>query len=388
MKPDQQRHPLHLGVIGLGRGFMLTLPGLRDNPAVRLVAAADPRSEARSAFVEEFAARAYVSAEELLADEAVEAVYIASPHGFHAAQSIAASNARKHVLVEKPMATSIADSLAMVEAAERAGRVLIVGPSHGFDAPVQQAARLIQSGEYGAVRMITALNYTDFLYRPRRPEELDTSRGGGVVYSQATHQIDVVRRLAGSRVRTVRAMTGAWDAARPSEGAYSAFFTFDNGAAATLTYSGYAHYDSDELMDWVSELGQPKDPGGYGTARRQLTSTHGDEAAAKVSRTYGNERLPQAAAPHHEHFGFVLVSCEGADLRMTPSGTWLYSNGERAFLPLPAPRFARAEVIDEFIAAVCGTDAAKHDGTWGAATLTCCDALLRSSREQREVTIA
>ena len=115
--------------------------------------------------------------------------------------------------------------------------------------------------------MITALNFTDFLYRPRRPEELDTARGGGVVFSQGAHQVDVVRLLAGGHVRTVRASTGAWDPARPTEGAYSALLTFADGAFASLTYSGYAHFDSDEFCGWIGETGQPKDPARYGAAR-------------------------------------------------------------------------------------------------------------------------
>lgn len=387
MDSAQFDRALKLGVIGLGRGFMLTLPGLQESSEIELVAAADPRGEAQSAFKEAFGGRVYSAAEDLFADADVEAVYIASPHGLHAAQAIAALSAGKHVLVEKPMATSIADSRAMVEAAERAGRVLIVGPSHGFDAPVQQAAKLIESGVYGAARMVTALNYTDFLYRPRRPEELDTLQGGGVVYSQATHQIDVVRRLVGSEVTSVRAMTGAWDNARPSEGAYSAFFTFANGAAATLTYSGYAHYDSDELVGWVSELGQPKSPEEYGSARAQLAALRGDEAAAKVSRTYGHAHADQGAPPHHEHFGFALVTCERADLRLTPSGIWLYADDRREFLPVGAPRVPRAEVLTELVDAVRGAKSPTYDGAWGVATLRCCDAILRSSREQREVAI-
>ena len=47
--------------------------------------------------------------------------------------------------------------------------------------------------------MINALNYTDFLYRPRRPEELDTAQGGGAVFNQAAHQVDIVRLLGGGR---------------------------------------------------------------------------------------------------------------------------------------------------------------------------------------------
>ena len=75
--------------------------------------------------------------------------------------------------------------------------------------------------------MITAINYTDFLYRPRRPEELDTAQGGGALFNQAPHQVDIVRLLGGGRVASVRAMTGAGIAARPTEGAYAALLTFD-----------------------------------------------------------------------------------------------------------------------------------------------------------------
>ncbi len=51
--------------------------------------------------------------------------------------------------------------------------------------------------------MIQAFNYTDFLYRPRRPEELRTEEGGGVIFSQGVHQIDIVRLLAGDSARDV-----------------------------------------------------------------------------------------------------------------------------------------------------------------------------------------
>ena len=103
----------------------------------------------------------------------------------------------------------------MIDAARDAGVQLVVGHSHSFDAPILRAREIIASGSVGAVRMIQALNYTDFLYRPRRPEELDTAQGGGVLFSQAAHQIDIVRLLGGGLVRSVRAGTGAWDPRGP-----------------------------------------------------------------------------------------------------------------------------------------------------------------------------
>src|SRR6185503_3743550 len=104
---------------------------------------------------------------------------------------------------------------------------LVVGHSHSFDTPILRTRGLIASGAYGAVRMIHAMNYTDFLRRPRRPEELDTAQGGGAVFNQAAHQVDIVRLLGSGRAKTVRAATGAWDRTRPTEGAYSALLTFE-----------------------------------------------------------------------------------------------------------------------------------------------------------------
>ena len=179
--------------------------------------------------------------------------------------------------------------------------------------------------------MITALNFTDFLYRPRRPEELDTARGGGVVFSQAAHQVDVVRLLAGGHVRSVRATTGAWDPARPTEGAYSALLTFADGAFASLTYSGYAHFDSDEFCGWIGELGHRKDPARYGAARA-LTGRplpREEEAALKIARSYGATHERRSHRPDaHNHFGLVVVSCDHADLRPLPNGVSIY--GDRA----------------------------------------------------------
>jgi phthalate 4,5-cis-dihydrodiol dehydrogenase len=238
--------------------------------------------------------------------------------------------------------------------------------------------------------MITALNFTDFLYRPRRPEELATDRGGGVIFSQAAHQIDVVRLLAGSRIRTVRALTGSWDAARPTEGAYSALLCFENGAFASLTYSGYAHFDSDELMGWVGELGQEKDEKRHGAARRALSSVApANEAAAKAARNYGGAAYQAAsdAAPWHEHFGLVVVSCEKADLRPMPNGVRVYAGDAKLLEPLDKPAIPRAAVIDELCDAIEGRSPPLHDARWGRETLEACRALLRSSSEDGEVAL-
>ncbi len=389
--------PLRLGVVGLGRAFMLMLPTLAQHPLARLVGAADPREEARKQFEYDFStrnspARTYDSVDALCADEGVEALYIASPHQFHVEHVRLAAKHRKHVLVEKPMALTIADCRAMIEAAQASGIHLLVGHSHSFDAPYLRTAELIRSGAYGRPRMILAANFTDFLYRPRRPEELDTSQGGGVVFSQAAHQVDIVRLLAGSEVSTVRAVTARLDPARPTEGAYQAFLTFADGASAMLTYSGYGRYDTDEQLSWLGELGQKRDPHKYGAARRALAevSTPEEEAALKNKRAYGTasgKSGPYAVPVAHNHFGHIIVSCEKADLRPVADGVHIYADERNWLEPLPAPNVPRAEVIDEFYAAVRQQVSPFHSGEWGSATLEVCLAILDSAASGREVAL-
>jgi phthalate 4,5-cis-dihydrodiol dehydrogenase len=385
---------LRIGVAGLGRGFTLMLPTLVRDARVELVAAADPRAPARELFAKEFGARAYPSVEELCADAAVEVVYVATPHELHAQHARIAAAHGKHVLVEKPMALTLDGAQAMIDAAHQAGVVLMVGHSHSFDAPIGRARELIASGAFGAVRMITALNFTDFLYRPRRPEELVTETGGGVVFSQAAHQVDIVRLLGGGRLHSVRAQTGAWDALRATEGAYSALLAFEDGAFASLTYSGYAHFDSDELCGWIGETGVKKDPARQGGARALLQESRSpeDETAMKMAGSYGGDASPEITRAgdtkitrQHEHFGLLLVSCERADLRPLPTGVMIYDDSSAWLDALPLADAPRAAVIDELYDAVVHGSPPLHCGAWGLATLEACLAILRSAREQRDI---
>ena len=371
---------LKVGAVGLGRAFALMAPTLRD-PRIEMVCAADTRPEARRQFERDFGAKAFATLEDVCKSDA-EVLYIATPHQFHADQAVSACEAGKHVLVEKPMALTLADCRRMTEAAEGNGVHVVVGHSHSFDAPIARTRELIARGAYGRVRMITSLNYTDYLYRPRRPEELDTSRGGGAIYNQAAHQVDVARLLGGGLVESVRALTGAWDPARPTEGAFACLLRFSGGAFASLAYSGYAHFDSDELMGWIGEGGQTKDPAAYGAARRAL---QGDEAKLKSASNYGGPAFQARRAEHHPHFGPLVVSCEKADLRPLPEGVMIYADGEKRLDALPPPGIPRAEVIDELYAAVIDGKPPLHDGRWAAATTEVLLAMLESARSGADV---
>ena len=379
---------LRIGVAGLGRAFTLMLPTFLNDARVQLVAAADPLPQARAQFERDFGTHAHEDVAALCADPRVQVVYVASPHQFHAEHVQLAAAHGKHVLVEKPMALTLAQCSAMIEATQAAGVHLLVGHSHSFNTPILRTRALIDSGEFGAVKMITALNYTDFLYRPRRPEELVTDAGGGVIHSQATHQMDILRLLGGGRVRSVMAHTGAWDATRPTEGAYQALLSFDDGAFASACYSGYGHFDSDDWLGHIGEMGQTKQAADYAAARKRLVSVSDAQAEAhlKAARNYGGALYQgqanpaQGSRPAHQHFGHFIVSCEKADLRPTPTGIDICANLERRVEPLPSPAVPRSEVIDELTAAVLHDQPPLHSGEWARATTEVCLAILESAR--------
>ncbi|NWB92153.1 Gfo/Idh/MocA family protein [Pseudomonas agarici] len=383
---------LRLGVVGLGRAFTLMLPTFLADRRVQLVGACDPRASAREQFERDFAAPAFETIEALAADSNVDALYIASPHQFHAEHTRIAATHRKHVLVEKPMALSLNECDRMIADCAQAGVNMIVGHCHSFDTPYLRTRELIGSGEFGAVKMIQALNYTDYLQRPRRPEELSTAEGGGAVFSQAAHQVDVVRLLAGSRAIRVRAAVGNWDPARPTEGAYTATLWFENGAFASITYNGYGYFDSDEWMGWVGEMGKPKTPEAYGKARRLLQQVQSaeEEARLKAESTYGGKHYIAASpdnATAFQHFGPIIVSCEGGDLKPMADAVMIYRPDSRDRLRLEPPTVPRSEVIDElYLARFCGV-APLHDGQWARDTLEICLAMLQSSDEQRDITL-
>lgn len=389
------RPVLRLGIAGLGRAATSMLPSLVAHPRVKITAAADLRKEAREKFQTEFQAEVYERVEDLCASPNVDGVYIATPHQCHAGHVIAAAERRKHVIVEKPMALTIEECEAMNAAAERNGICLLVGHTHSFDPPIIKMGEIARSGELGRVRMIHNWNFTDFLYRPRRPEELDTRLGGGVVFNQVPHQIDMVRWLGGGRVRSVRAMTGIWDQHRPTEGSVTAYLEFVDGAVATTVYSGYDRFDTDEFHDWVGESGQPKGTDRHGQARAALSrvTSPEEEARLKAATGYGGPRQRREAFARsdanrrHPHFGLTLVSCDRGDMRSSPDGVFIYDDAGKREVAVPLGRAVpdKGKVIDEFYNAVVNDGPRLHNGRWGEATLEVCLAILTSARERREI---
>jgi phthalate 4,5-cis-dihydrodiol dehydrogenase len=378
--------PIGLGIAGLGMAGAVMVQAAARHPGFHLAAAAEPNAGPRLAFGRDFKANIHSDVYGLCDDPTVDAIYIATPHQFHAEHASLAAAAGKHIILEKPMALTLADCDAIVAAVEKAGVHLVIGHTHAFDPAIRVMRTIIASGELGRLGMIASWNYTNYLYRPRRPEELDTAQGGGILFNQVPHQIDIVRLLGGGFVKSVRAQAGGLDSGRPTEGHAVAFLAFQDGAAASVVYGGYDFFDSDELHGWISERGSAKQPA-HGAARRALAARTRDEAELRTAN-YAYGAVDGGAPPHQPHFGLTIATCMRGELRASADGLLIYGEDGLREITLPAPRFAgRGNVLDDLATVIRTGQRPVHDGRWGKATVEVALAIQTSAQEGCEITL-
>lgn len=376
---------IRIGIAGMGAAGQAFIPALKRHEGFDWVALAEPAAEVRGSMAREHGITAYASMPDLLSHVGLDAVYLATPTAMHAEQVLQAAAAGKHVLVEKPMATGLDQARRMVEAAKRAGVILLVGHSHSYDAPIQAMRELIDSGELGAVRMVNTWCFSDWMYRPRRADELDSEQGGGVTLRQGAHQFDVIRLLCGGKARSVRAKTFDWDRQRRAIGAHVAFVDFEGDAAATAVYNGYGGLSSMDLCFDISEWGLHQPP-----AQRQRRPVSAMAMTPEQALLAKQARARTAVAdrpPYQPFFGLTVVSCERGDMRQSPTGLLVHSVEGMREVAVPLDRGPRDRVLDELHAAITGRMLALHDGRWGLANLELCIAAIESSRSGREVVV-
>jgi len=373
---------VRLGIIGMGAAARQLLPAVDKVPGIRIAAICDPLTEVREPVAARYGVPAVAGVEALLALD-IDAVYVATPTDLHAQHVIAAAGAGKHVLCEKPMATTLDETAAMIDAAGRAGVAFNVGHSHSYDEPYRAMREIVASGELGRARLLHNIYYSDWVYRPRRPEELDANLGGGITFRQGAHQFDILRLIGGGIVKSVRAQTFDWDPQRPVIGAHSVFLTFEDGTVATAIYNGYGAFMSSEITYDAGEVGYPQDVAPGSSRARMKAATPESEARAKRARA----ATPPAVelAPNQPFFGWTLVSCEGGDIRQSATGLYVYTERGREERPLRLDRTTREPVVEEFVDTIAGRRTALHDGRWAQANLEVCVATIESGRTGNEI---
>jgi phthalate 4,5-cis-dihydrodiol dehydrogenase len=363
-------------------------------PYIELLAGADIDARAGDRFREFFPeAKVYDSVEKLASDPDVEAVWVATPSRLHAQHAIVLANAGKHVAVQKPMALTLNDAAAMVEAAERNAVILLAGNSQSFATPVRMMRQVVRSGELGRLCAINVFAYHDWLLKARKPKDLDVREGGGVVYRAAPHQIDTIRLIGGGLLKSVRGTQAHWMPERGVPGYSAAYTEFVDGTPAVLIQNAYGYFVTEEMVPWVRDAEQlawaSERVAQRGAIRRALRNGTRDEAADYQARSVGGPLDTGIPRPSKDRewatdLGIVIVSCERGDIRQSPNGLYVYSDDGIREIGVPRGSAWEAE-LREMYDAVVRNARIVHTGRWGMATLEVALAIVESARTHRQV---
>jgi phthalate 4,5-cis-dihydrodiol dehydrogenase len=385
---------LKLGIAGLGVASTLFLPGVEQSPHARIVAAADKRRNALDAFARKYQGRTYDTVEALCADSDIDMIWVATPNQFHCAHTVMAAEAGKHVICTKPMALTVAECEAMCAAADRNGVKLLCGQTYSMSPDIQAMWTVARSGELGRLIAINTWLSTDWLLKPRMPEELDEAMGGGVVYRHAPHLIDTIRLLGGGRVRSVRASVGRWLPERPCPGNFSAYLEFEDGTPATIAYNGYGYFDTSELTWGIGNRmysDAERLPVRHALRRGESSEDakedlrFGAAASPAVAHDSGGCDKPVGTRAHIGWFGITVASFERGDIRQSPNGVFVYGDEGRREVPVHGGRGTGLLEIKEMYEALVDGRPIRHDGRWAMATLEVGNAITESASQRREI---
>ena len=227
--------PLRWGVIGLGTIAWTTMgPALRDDPDCELVACVSREQGRAQKFADRYGARvATTSYAEMLAHPEVDAVLVATPNALHAHQVIAAAEAGKHVLCDKPLATSVEDARRQLAACEAAGVQLGIVFHNRYLQWVRDVRRLLAEGVIGDV-LTVQLEASAGHWPPEGWRNDPSLAGLGTVYNQGVHVYDALRYLLDAEPVAVSAMFDDEGGRYAIETTALTLMRFDNGVLASV----------------------------------------------------------------------------------------------------------------------------------------------------------
>jgi predicted dehydrogenase len=228
-------NPVAFGIVSPGRWGRKLLDAVKDSPRLRL-AGVFSRDAANAADIQNgYGGRIHASFEDLLADPAIEAVVLPTPHFLHHPQALAALRAGKHVFVEKPIATSIDQAEEMMRVSDETGRVLAVGHQGRHTGGMRKVKAMLAAGELGTIAAVVIIQgYPHALFR--KTDDWRTGVAavpGGQLDELGVHYFDVLHFLFGP----TRRVTGFVHSSGPTEppATATAALFFDGGVMASYT---------------------------------------------------------------------------------------------------------------------------------------------------------
>lgn len=225
---------MNFGLIGCGRVAPRHAESIQELSKATLVAVADIKQGRADHFAQKYGATSYTDYHALLARPDIDVVNICTPSGMHAAMTIDALRAGKHVIVEKPMALKLEDADQMLAVAKETGRKLCVVLQNRFNPPMQDLRRVVDAGKLGKLLLGNA---TVRWFRPQEYYEDDwhgtPDMDGGAMMNQSIHHIDALQWFMGD-VETVFAFTGTLAHQIDVEDVGTVTLKFKSGALATI----------------------------------------------------------------------------------------------------------------------------------------------------------
>ena len=241
---------LGVGIIGAGMFGAQHARALARVSGVQLVAASARTPDRLQRFTSEFGGTGYTDYRDLIADPAVEVICNVLPHNLHAEVTIAALRAGKAVMLEKPMAPSVADCDAIVEAVAETGVPFMVAHPYRFMRAYVEALRLIREGAIGRPVAATAAMVKDWTFAQREAWHL--APGGGMWLTNGCHLVDRLCLLLDASPTDVRAMVGTRFHPQDVDDIGVGLIGFEGGGIGIARAIGYAAGGRD---DWSEVQG-------------------------------------------------------------------------------------------------------------------------------------
>ncbi|MDO5603591.1 MAG: Gfo/Idh/MocA family oxidoreductase [Paracoccus sp. (in: a-proteobacteria)] len=244
-----------VGIIGAGHFGAVHARAMAEVSGIRLVASCRNDSAAAGKFAQTHGGTAFSDWRALLADPGVDAVVIATPHHLHEEIAIAAADAGKHILLEKPMAPTTRACDAINAAVSRAGVQLLVGHVMHFARPCLKAMEILDSGAIGRPVLGSSGMIKLWMESNRRDWHKNIASGGGMLMTAGIHALDRLVWLMGQDVVGVQAMTGTLFHQQEADDSALISLRFAGGGIGQVQSVGYRNGAPGSAMDLVCEGG-------------------------------------------------------------------------------------------------------------------------------------
>jgi len=226
---------IQTAIVGAGLWGRAHADVYHEHPQVRLVAICDRNVERAQALAAAYGIeRVYSDVDALLAAGGFDAVSIVTPDHLHADIAVKCAGAKKHMLIEKPLATTREDVFRIVEAARQNQVRVMVDMHNRWNPPFAEARRMIENGELGRIRS-AYLRLDDV--RRVATDMLSWASRSSVLWFLGSHSLDLLQWLVGSRVKRVYAVSsrGVLDSQNvSSEDVFQITLEFENGSIAQM----------------------------------------------------------------------------------------------------------------------------------------------------------